>query len=278
MTRVSARVYASARARKDRTHDPNIYVPGHAWPHNTHCVHTGGGSNHRVLRVLLGVHGIRRRRLGGLIGLTRLGRGSAPHDSGVHPRLAPARDFRLDSLQTQAAQRSTPSAAVHLWSKFWQTPRSTARHPAAELRRAHPSHGPRLRARGATQRSLAEHIRTAVRAAATTPSYVRQQHCHAHRLAHTPDTSTRVDVCGPAQHQHPRASGQAPPGRTTRGQVQGTQRGQVQGMPAPARGRGPLQVATRRRRASKRHAFAGTGLRRRRGSTSAPPPRPHADP
>ena len=80
----------------------------------THCRKT----YHRVLRVLLGVHGIRSRRLGGLKGLTRLSRGSAPHDSGDYPRLAAVRDFRLDALDAHAAHRRKPSAAAHLCAQF----------------------------------------------------------------------------------------------------------------------------------------------------------------
>ena len=84
MTRASARVYACVRARKDRTHGPQHICSGHADP-TTRTVYTleEGATYHRVLRVLLGVHGIRRCRLGGLRGLTCLGdRGSTPHASG----------------------------------------------------------------------------------------------------------------------------------------------------------------------------------------------------
>ena len=58
-----------------------------------------GATYHRVLL------NIRGRRLGGLRGLTRLGRGSAPHDSGDYPRLAAVRDFRLDALDAHSAHR-----------------------------------------------------------------------------------------------------------------------------------------------------------------------------
>ena len=87
LTRASARVYACVRARKDRTHGPHHIISGHADPAadpTTRTVYTlEGATYHRVLRVLLGVHGIRRCRLGGLRGLTCLGdRGSTPHASG----------------------------------------------------------------------------------------------------------------------------------------------------------------------------------------------------
>ena len=54
-----------------------------------------GATYHRAM-VRLGALGIRGRRLGGLRGLTRLGRGCAPHATGDHPRLTAVLGFRFD--------------------------------------------------------------------------------------------------------------------------------------------------------------------------------------
>ena len=52
------------------------------------------GATYHMAR--LGALGIRGRRLGGLRGLTRLGRGYAPHATGDHPRLTAVLGFRFD--------------------------------------------------------------------------------------------------------------------------------------------------------------------------------------
>jgi hypothetical protein len=66
-------------------------------------------THHRVLLGALALGNRGRRLGGGLRGLTRHGRGSAPHDTGGHPRSA-----MLLQRTTCAAQRSTPSAAAHV--------------------------------------------------------------------------------------------------------------------------------------------------------------------
>ena len=65
-------------------------------------------THHRVLLGALALGNRGRRLGGGLRGLTRHGRGSAPHDTGGHPRSA-----MLLQRTTCAAQRSTPSAAAN---------------------------------------------------------------------------------------------------------------------------------------------------------------------
>ena len=54
-----------------------------------------GATYHRAM-ARFGALGIRGRRLGGLRGLTRLGRGCAPHATGDHPRLTAVLGFRFD--------------------------------------------------------------------------------------------------------------------------------------------------------------------------------------
>ena len=65
------------------------YVPGMHDP-------TTEGATYHLAMARLGALGIRGRRLGGLRGLTRLGRGCAPHATGDHPRLTAVLGFRFD--------------------------------------------------------------------------------------------------------------------------------------------------------------------------------------
>ena len=97
-------------------------TPQHAL--RTHCRKT----YHRVLCVLLGVHGIRSRRLGGLKGLTRLSRGSAPHDSSVHARLAPPR-FPRDASAWRLLHKGAHPQQLTLAVKILADDSSTVRHP-----------------------------------------------------------------------------------------------------------------------------------------------------
>ena len=73
---------------------PTKVCSGHARPHNNALEE--GATYHRAMARLGALGSIRGRRLGGLRGLTRLGRGCAPHATGDHPRLTAVLGFRFD--------------------------------------------------------------------------------------------------------------------------------------------------------------------------------------
>ena len=73
---------------------PTKVCSGHARPHNNALEE--GATYHRAMARLGALASIRGRRLGGLRGLTRLGRGCAPHATGDHPRLTAVLGFRFD--------------------------------------------------------------------------------------------------------------------------------------------------------------------------------------
>ena len=73
---------------------PTEVCSGHARPHNNALEE--GATYHRAMARLGALGSIRGRRLGGLRGLTRLGRGCAPHATGDHPRLTAVLGFRFD--------------------------------------------------------------------------------------------------------------------------------------------------------------------------------------
>jgi len=152
---VNRNARAPVRTEQAACTTPTKVCSGHARPHNNALEE--GATYHRAMARLghLGaLASIRGRRLGGLRGLTRLGRGCAPHATGDHPRLTAVLGFRFDYEESWTKKHTLSSCKLIGKSSgrrhFHDAPpysRTVKRLP--DVRAA-------LRAQGAAQRRLTE--------------------------------------------------------------------------------------------------------------------------